>query len=95
MRRYGKHTDEDDIRVRPSRRGTRPRTHTRPKHEDAAEGRVLTVDRGRLTVLVEGRTVTAMKARELGRKGVVVGDRVDVVGDLSVAKDTLARVVRV
>ncbi|WP_369200106.1 ribosome small subunit-dependent GTPase A [Streptomyces sp. PU-14G] len=95
MRRYGKHTDEDDIRVRPSRRGTRPRTHTRPKHEDAAEGLVLTVDRGRLTCLVEGRTVTAMKARELGRKGVVVGDRVAVVGDLSGAKDTLARIVRV
>ncbi|NGO67378.1 ribosome small subunit-dependent GTPase A [Streptomyces boncukensis] len=95
MRRYGKHTDEDDIRVRPSRRGTRPRTHTRPKHEDASGGRVLTVDRGRLTCLVEGRTVTAMKARELGRKGVVVGDRVALVGDLSGAKDTLARVVRV
>ncbi|MFI7244162.1 ribosome small subunit-dependent GTPase A [Streptomyces qinglanensis] len=95
MRRYGKHTDEDDIRVRPSRRGSRPRTHTRPKHEDAAEGLVLTVDRGRLTCLVEGRTVTAMKARELGRKAVVVGDRVAVVGDLSGEKDTLARVVRV
>ncbi len=95
MRRYGKHTDEDDIRVRPSRRGSRPRTHTRPKHEDAAEGLVLTVDRGRLTCLVEERTVTAMKARELGRKAVVVGDRVAVVGDLSGEKDTLARVVRV
>ncbi|OEV05905.1 ribosome small subunit-dependent GTPase A [Streptomyces oceani] len=95
MRRYGKHTDEDDIRVRPGRRGSRPRTHTRPKHEDAAPGFVVTVDRGRLTCLVEGRTVTAMKARELGRKGVVVGDRVDLVGDLSGARDTLARIVRV
>lgn len=95
MRRYGKHTDEDDIRVRPNRKGSRPRTHTRPKHEDAAEGMVLTVDRGRITCLVDDRTVTAMKARELGRKGVVVGDRVAVVGDLSGAKDTLARVVRV
>ncbi|MDT0378069.1 ribosome small subunit-dependent GTPase A [Streptomyces sp. DSM 42041] len=95
MRRYGKHTDEDDIRVRPGRRGSRPRTHRRPKHEDAAEGFVVTVDRGRLTCLVDGRTVTAMKARELGRKGVVVGDRVAVVGDLSGAKDTLARIVRV
>ncbi|MFR9674268.1 ribosome small subunit-dependent GTPase A [Streptomyces sp. TR06-5] len=95
MRRYGKHTDEDDVRVRPGRRGSRPRTHRRPKHEDAVEGFVLTVDRGRLTVLVDGRTVTAMKARELGRKGVVVGDRVAVVGDLSGAKDTLARIVRV
>ncbi|HEV7627913.1 MAG TPA: GTPase RsgA, partial [Streptomyces sp.] len=95
MRRYGKHTDEDDIRVRPNRKGTRPRTHTRPKHEDAAEGMVLTVDRGRLTCLIGDRTVTAMKARELGRKGVVVGDRVAVVGDLSGEKDTLARIVRV
>ncbi|UGY93533.1 ribosome small subunit-dependent GTPase A [Streptomyces gobiensis] len=95
MRRYGKHTDEDDIRVRPGRRGSRPRTHIRPKHEDAAEGFVLTVDRGRITCLVEDRTITAMKARELGRKGVVVGDRVAVVGDLSGEKDTLARIVRV
>ncbi|MFI1969301.1 ribosome small subunit-dependent GTPase A [Streptomyces cinnamoneus] len=95
MRRYGKHTDEDDVRVRPNRKGNRPRTTIRPKHEDAAEGFVLTVDRGRLTVLVEDRTVLAMKARELGRKGVVVGDRVAVVGDLSGAKDTLARIVRV
>ncbi|MTE20922.1 ribosome small subunit-dependent GTPase A [Streptomyces sp. TRM43335] len=95
MRRYGKHTDEDDIRVRPNRRGSRPRTSIRPKHEDAAEGFVLTVDRGRITCLVDGRTVLAMKARELGRKGVVVGDRVAVVGNLSGAKDTLARIVRV
>lgn len=47
MRRYGKHTDEDDIRSRPNRKGNRPRTHIRPKHEGAAEGMVLTVDRGR------------------------------------------------
>ncbi|MEV6318784.1 ribosome small subunit-dependent GTPase A [Streptomyces sp. NPDC051776] len=95
MRRYGKHTDEDDVRVRPGRKGSRPRTSIRPKHEDAAEGFVLTVDRGRLTCLVEDRTVMAMKARELGRKAVVVGDRVGIVGDLSGAKDTLARIVRV
>lgn len=95
MRRYGKHTDEDDIRVRPTRRGSRPRTQRRPKHEDAVEGFVVTVDRGRLTCVVEDRTVYAVKARELGRKGVVVGDRVGLVGDLSGEKDTLARVVRV
>ncbi|MFB4195904.1 ribosome small subunit-dependent GTPase A [Streptomyces carpaticus] len=95
MRRYGKHTDEDDVRVRPSRHGSRPRTHRRPAHEDAAEGFVLTVDRGRITCLVGEVTVTAMKARELGRKAVVVGDRVAVVGDLSGKRDTLARVVRV
>ncbi|MEV6053574.1 ribosome small subunit-dependent GTPase A [Streptomyces sp. NPDC052107] len=95
MRRYGKHTDEDDIRSRPGRRGTRPRTNIRPKHEDAAEGLVLTVDRGRLTCLVDDRTVLAMKARELGRKAAVVGDRVALVGDLSGKKDTLARIVRI
>ncbi|MFH9010181.1 ribosome small subunit-dependent GTPase A [Streptomyces sp. NPDC017943] len=95
MRRYGKHTDEDDIRTRPGRRNTRPRTNIRPKHEDAAEGLVLTVDRGRLTCLVEDRVVLAMKARELGRKAAVVGDRVALVGDLSGKKDTLARIVRI
>ncbi|MFD7298464.1 ribosome small subunit-dependent GTPase A [Streptomyces sp. NPDC059897] len=95
MRRYGKHTDEDDIRQRPNRKGNRPRSNIRPKHEDAAEGMVLTVDRGRLTVLIDDVAVTAMKARELGRKAAVVGDRVSVVGDLSGKKDTLARIVRI
>ncbi|MFF2850773.1 ribosome small subunit-dependent GTPase A [Streptomyces sp. NPDC058001] len=95
MRRYGKNPDEDDIRVRPNRKGNRPRTSIRPKHEDAAEGMVLTVDRGRLTCLVDGRAVLAMKARELGRKAAVVGDRVAIVGDLSGKKDTLARIVRI
>ncbi|WP_436786655.1 ribosome small subunit-dependent GTPase A [Yinghuangia sp. YIM S10712] len=92
--------DEDDVRVRPSRRGSRPRTRTRPKHEDAETGRVLTIDRGRYTCLVDEGTrreheITAMKARELGRKGVVVGDRVAIVGDLSGDKGALARIVRV
>jgi ribosome biogenesis GTPase len=95
MRRYGKNPDEDDIRVRPNPKGNRPRTSIRPKHEDAAEGMVLTVDRGRLHVLIDDRTIIAMKARELGRKSAVVGDRVAVVGDLTGAKDTLARIVRV
>ncbi|MFF3211879.1 ribosome small subunit-dependent GTPase A [Streptomyces sp. NPDC002886] len=95
MRRYNKNTDEDDIRQRPNPKGNRPRTTIRPKHEDAAEGMVLTVDRGRLTCLVEDRPVHAMKARELGRKAAVVGDRVWIVGDLSGKKDTLARIVRI
>ncbi|MFK4223574.1 ribosome small subunit-dependent GTPase A [Streptomyces sp. NPDC019890] len=95
MRRYGKNPDEDDIRVRPNRKGNRPRTNIRPKHEDAVEGMVLTVDRGRLTCLVDDRVVMAMKARELGRKAAVVGDRVGIVGDLSGEKDTLARIVRI
>ncbi|MEY9963167.1 ribosome biogenesis GTPase [Streptacidiphilus sp. MAP12-16] len=100
MRRYGEDADEDDIRTRPSRKGSRPRTRTRPTHEDAAEGMVLTVDRGRFTCLVEvgtkrEREIAAMKARELGRKGVVVGDRVGLVGDLSGEPGVLARIVRV
>ncbi|MEE1757330.1 ribosome small subunit-dependent GTPase A [Streptomyces sp. SP18CS02] len=95
MRRYGKNPDEDDIRSRPNPKGNRPRTSIRPKHEDASEGMVLTVDRGRLTCLVDDRTVMAMKARELGRKAAVVGDRVSLVGDLSGRKDTLARIVRI
>ncbi|MDN5743721.1 MAG: ribosome small subunit-dependent GTPase A, partial [Nocardioidaceae bacterium] len=39
--------------------------------------------------------VTAMKARPLGRKGVVVGDRVRVVGDVTGAEGSLARIVEV
>ena len=39
--------------------------------------------------------MTAMKARELGRRGVVVGDRVGLVGDTSGTTDTQARIVRV
>jgi ribosome biogenesis GTPase / thiamine phosphate phosphatase len=55
----------------------------------------VTVDRGRYTTLVEGRTVTAMKSRPLGRKGVVVGDEVRVVGDVSGDEGSLARIVGV
>ena len=43
----------------------------------------------------DARLVTAMKARELGRGSVVVGDRVALVGDVSGDTDTLARLVRV
>ncbi|WP_091673098.1 ribosome small subunit-dependent GTPase A [Micromonospora auratinigra] len=39
--------------------------------------------------------VTAMRARELGRKSVVVGDRVGLVGDTSGAAGALARIVRI
>lgn len=90
--------DEDDVRVRPNRRGSRPRTRTRPAHADAVPGLVVAVDRGRMTVRVEGPggapvDVTAMRARELGRHGVVVGDRVRVVGDTTGRPDTLARIV--
>jgi ribosome biogenesis GTPase / thiamine phosphate phosphatase len=68
------------------------------------------VDRGRYGCLIDdgdsdadadagipggGRMVTAMKARELGRNSVVVGDRVALAGDTSGEQGTLARIVRV
>lgn len=98
--------DEDDVRVRPGRGKSRPRSKERPSHEQAEDGTVVAVDRGRLTVLlgdpratrpddVPPRTVVAVKARELGRKGVVVGDRVRVVGETAGGTDALARVVAV
>ena len=91
----GRHyLDEDDVRVRPQRNGTRPRSKRRPTHDEASSGQVLTVDRGRYRVLVDGAELVAMRARELGRKGIVVGDRVDVVGDRTGSADSLARIVR-
>ena len=100
MVRHGRDFDEDDVRIRANPRGSRPRTKIRPAQEDAADAMVLAVDRGRYTCLItsgerEGAEVTAMKARELGRKGVVVGDLVSLVGDLRGGPDSLARVVRV
>ncbi len=90
--RYGEHDQEHYERPR---RRTRPRTKERPTYDDAVDGVVVTVDRGRLTLLVDGRTVLAIKARPLGRKGVVVGDRVRVVGDTSGTEGSLARIVEV
>jgi ribosome biogenesis GTPase len=86
--------DEDDVRVRATR-GSRPRTRTRPRHDDAIEGFVIAVDRGRYTVWLDDSAITAMRARELGRKSVVVGDRVSLVGDVSGAAGALARIVRI
>jgi ribosome biogenesis GTPase len=87
--------DEDDVRVRPGRGKSRPRSKDRPDHAEARDGIVMTVDRGRFTVeLDDGVQLYAVKAREIGRKGIVVGDRVQVIGDLSGDVDTQARIVR-
>ena len=99
LSKLGEHWDNDDVRVRPGR-STRPRTKTRPEHEEAVPGQVLTVDRGRYGVLVEAghrpeHLVTAMRARELGRRGVAVGDLVELVGDTDGGPDALARIVRI
>lgn len=86
--------DEDDIRVRAGR-GSRPRTRRRPAHAEAVEAFVTAVDRGRYRCVIGEQVVSAMKARELGRGNIVVGDTVSLAGDVTGAPGTLARVVRV
>ncbi|WP_203338384.1 ribosome small subunit-dependent GTPase A [Nocardioides limicola] len=90
-----RYTDQDPEHYERPRRRTRPRTKERPEHTDAVDALVLTVDRGRFTLRIGDRKVMAVKARPLGRKGVVVGDRVRVVGDTSGEDGTLARIVTV
>jgi len=90
--------DEEDVRVRPNPKANRPRTKRRPKHTDATIARVLGVDRGRYTVLVDEdlpteRPVHAVRARELRKTPIVTGDRARVVGDTSGDEGTLARIV--
>lgn len=68
----------------------------RPKHDDATSARIITVDRGRYGALLDDETlVIAMRARELGRRAVAVGDEVEIVGDLAGGPDALARIVRI
>ena len=86
--------DEDDVRVRPSK-GTRPRTRNRPEYNDAISGMVTAVDRGRWTVDVDGLTVNAMRGSDARRQMIVVGDIVDLTGDVTGQTDTIARIVRV
>lgn len=89
--------DESDVRVRPGK-GTRPRSKRRPEHADAVTAMVVGKDRGRWTCAIDAdpdQLVTAMRAREMGRVSVVVGDMVGVVGDVSGKPDTLARIIRV
>lgn len=90
--------DESDVRVRPGR-GSRPRTKERPKHQDAENGMVVTKDRGRWGVVLDSSDpadppAICMRAREMGRTPVVVGDRVSIVGDTSGRDGSLARIVR-
>lgn len=99
--------DESSVPKRPSKHGTRPRTKDRPAHDDAITGRVTTVDRGRYTIYLpaqrktkttpgtKARYITAMRAREMRKTAIVVGDLVDLVGDTSGDAGTLARIVRV
>lgn len=86
--------DEHAAFERPRGR-SRPRTKIRPRYEDAPQGMVVGVDRGRYTVALDTRIVTAVKARILGRHAVVAGDHVRVMGDVSGQDGTLARIVEV
>jgi ribosome biogenesis GTPase / thiamine phosphate phosphatase len=91
----GRRGDDYETFDRPRRRSSRPRTKDRPDYADAETAMVITVDRGRYRILMSAREVSATKARQLGRTGVIVGDRVRVVGDTSGAEGTLARIVEV
>ena len=94
--------DEDDVRVR-ARPGSRPRTRQRPAYRSAPGAFVVSIDRGRYGCVLddaggiagEGQLLIAMKARELGKGSVVVGDRVALAGDVSGTTGSLARIVRV
>nr|WP_026926658.1 ribosome small subunit-dependent GTPase A [Granulicoccus phenolivorans] len=91
-------TDSHAQFERPRRR-TRPRTKERPDYSELPLGLVVTIDRGRYRCLlldadgVGRHEVICMKARTLGRKAIIVGDRVRLDGDTSGAEGTLARIV--
>ncbi|MFL4480222.1 ribosome small subunit-dependent GTPase A [Paeniglutamicibacter sp. ORCA_105] len=100
MTRNAREWDESDVRIRPNKKGSRPRTKDRPAYEDALIGRIITVDRGRYRAILDEdtadeRIVIAARARELRRNPVVPGDFVALVGDTSGEPDTLARLVRI
>ncbi|MGL6236248.1 MAG: ribosome small subunit-dependent GTPase A [Segniliparus sp.] len=92
LRRY----DESDVRLRPGA-PNRARTKRRPEHAEAKPAMVVGIARGRQLCALDGEEtlVATVRARELGRRGVAVGDRVHLDGDVSGAPDTLARIVRV
>ena len=87
--------DEDDVRIRPNPKGSRPRTKRRPNFDDAPLGMVLEVHLARYRVLVNGKEVLATLAKELRNKGCVTCDQVRLDGDLSGEKGSLARIVKV
>lgn len=90
------HLDEDDVRIRPNPKGSRPRTKRRPSFENAPLGMVLEVHLARYRVLTDaGVEILATLAKELRSDGCVVGDRVALDGDVTGEKGSLARIVRI
>lgn len=95
MSRQDTGTDDPRVRVRAGR-GSRPRSKRRPDYSQAPVGRVVAIDRGRYAAaLPNGTTVTCVKARELGRGAVVMGDFVSLTGDMSGNEGSLARIVEI
>lgn len=94
MARRDTGTDDPRVRVRASK-STRPRSKLRPTFENAPIGQVTAIDRGRYQVQVEGHDVQCIKARELGRGGVVMGDLARIDGDISGTPGSLARIVQI
>lgn len=98
---YAAYADHQ-VRLRPNPKANRPRTKRRPTYSEALVGMVTAVDRGRYTVLLAAgtdpanpveRTVLAARARELRKTPIVIGDRAQLVGDVSGAAGSLARIV--
>ncbi|MDY4493044.1 ribosome small subunit-dependent GTPase A [Schaalia hyovaginalis] len=89
-------TDDPRVKVRAGK-SSRPRTKVRPDWSREPLARVIGVDRGRYTLRLEqsGVRVFAVRAKELRRGSVIMGDLVRVTGDLSGRHDTLARIVAV
>lgn len=100
---YAEYADHA-VRQRPNPKANRPRTKRRPEHADSVTGMITAVDRGRYTALISAgsdpldqseRTITAARARELRKTSIVIGDRVDLVGDTSGAEGSLSRIVSI
>lgn len=95
MSKRSRRYDESDAKVRAPRSKPR-RSKDRPDYSSSPIGFVTTVDRGRITcILKDGLEITAMKARELGKNAVVVGDSIRLDGDVSGVAGSLARAVAV
>lgn len=88
--------DEDDVKVRPNPKGSKPRTKRRPDFSDAPIGMVLEVHLARYRVLLpDGKEVLATLAKELRKERAVVGDQVALAGEVSETKGSLSRIVRI
>lgn len=88
------YADEHERFDRPRRR-SRPRTKERPDYSDKPVALVVSIDRGRYRCQLDGEAVTAVRARIIPRKGVIVGDHVRLDGDTSGDEGTMARIVQV